>query len=69
MDNVFLIQFLQGEIDALEALNVQKRQTSKECFSESAKEFCEGGIAARDTIINNYKARIAQAEKEMTDAG
>lgn len=65
MDNIFLIQFLQGEIDAM----IGNNRTDTDCLAmtenESVKAFLKGAIQARETIIDQYALRISQAEKEM----
>lgn len=66
MDNVFLIQFLQGEINALEALNAKSPQICKGQVGVHQRIFHGGAVSARQLIIARYKYRIEQAELEMS---
>lgn len=65
MDNVFLIDYLNGEIAALEGYNALDVDCAAITDCETAKAFLQGAIRARDTIISNFRVRIRQAEKEL----
>lgn len=66
MDNIFLIQFLQGEITALKALNVTDRGLALGYRDPSNRAFMEGRVSARDAVIRKYQSRIEEAELEMS---
>jgi len=66
MDNIFLIQYLQGEIEALKVLNATDESLlSCPLPNATVRHFINGAIEARTNIINRFADRIAQAEKEL----
>lgn len=66
MDNIFLIQYLGGEINVLNQLNERdKALCADSTVSEVVEMFLRGAIEARSYTITRFVDRIIEAEKEL----